>query len=304
MTNQQNGIVVGLGEVLWDLFDHDRRPGGATANVAFHAQMLGHGGIVCSRVGNDDLGRQLCDYFRRHDLNTQYIQTDPRHPTGTVTVDTTRPDHPTYIIHQDVAWDFIDFDESLRDLMSRAAAVCFGSLAQRSPASRQAIQQCIDAARNALLVFDVNLRQSWYDREVIETSLRKSHIAKMNVDEVRVLAHLFEMPAGDDPAAFAPQLLKRFDLQMVCVTKAEDGCLLAAGQDVVQVPGVKVKVADAVGAGDAFSAALIYASLQGWPLDKIASFANSVGALVATKPGAMPDVQKEYAELLTHHQKE
>lgn len=296
MGSHQLEIVVGLGEILWDCFGRQRRPGGAPANVAFHAQLLGHRGVVCSRVGDDDLGTELCDYVTGHNLDGRHIQTDPLHPTGTVTVDTTQPDHPTYVIHEAVAWDFLEYTQGLRDLMGRASAVCFGSLAQRSPVSRKAIHQCLDAARDALAIFDVNLRQSWYDREVIETSLRKSRIAKLNIGEASVLAELLGA-RSQGPREFAEEMLGRFDLELVCVTRAEQGCLLVARNEIVDVPGVKVQVADAVGAGDAFSAALISAWLRGWPLDRTGAFANAVGALVASRPGAMPDLRREYAEL-------
>ncbi len=168
MTDPPEMIVVGLGEVLWDCFGDVRKPGGATANVAFHAGQLGLAGVVCSRVGADPLGTELLGYLAGHNLDTRYIQEDPVRPTGTVTVDASRPDHPTYVIHEDVAWDHIEFTPDLCDLMRRARAVCFGSLAQRSPRSRQVIRQCLEAATGALRVFDVNLRQSWYDRECIE----------------------------------------------------------------------------------------------------------------------------------------
>ncbi len=289
-------IVVGLGELLWDCFPDGRRPGGATANVAFHAQQLGYAGVVCSRVGDDDPGRDLLGYLDEHGLDTRYIQRDADHPTGTVTVDLSQPDRPEYIIHENVAWDFITFSDDLAGLMGRAAAVCFGSLGQRSPASRAAIQQCIATATGALRVFDVNLRQWWYDREVIEQSLRGADIAKLNIEEVEVLARLLEAP--DEPVAFAHNLLVQYQLEMVCITRAERGCLLIEPDKVVDAPGAAVQVVDTVGAGDAFSAALIAGRLRGWPLETIAAFANGVGGLVASQAGAMPALKERYAVLI------
>lgn len=296
MSELHKSIIVGLGELLWDCFGDVRKPGGATANVAFHAAELGHAGIVCSRVGRDPLGAELVGYLADHHLDTRYIQQDSAHPTGTVTVDTSRPDRPTYVIHQDVAWDFIEFTDDLADLMRRSAAVCFGSLGQRGPRSRDTIQRCLDAASGALRVMDINLRQSWYDREGIDLSLRKCHIAKLNIDEAAVLAPLLELPT--DPVAFAQGMLGRYDLQLVCITRAENGCLLVARDEVVDARGVPVDVVDAVGSGDAFSAALISTRLRGWTLKRTAAFANAVGALVASRAGAMPDLREEYADLM------
>ncbi len=297
MADLQARIVVGLGELLWDCFGEIRKPGGAPANVAFHARQLGHTGIVCSRVGCDAPGSELVDYIVSHDLDIRYIQRDQAHATGTVTVDTRRPDHPAYVIHQDVAWDHIEFTDELGDLMRRASAVCFGSLAQRSARSRSAIQRCLDAAVGALIVFDVNLRQSWYDRERIETSLAKSDIAKLNIDEVAVLASLLDLPAA--PLDFAGRLLTRYDVDLVCITRAQQGCLLVSHDQAVDLPGLPVQVADTVGSGDAFSAALISARLRGWSLDQTARLANAAGALVAGCSGAMPALRHEYAALLS-----
>lgn len=297
MDELQDTVIVGLGELLWDLFGDGRRAGGATANVAFHARLLGHRGMVCSRVGDDDMGRELCQYLRESGLDPSCIQVDPEHPTGTVTVDTARPNRPSYTIHTGVAWDFLEFTDSLRDLMTRAAAVCFGSLAQRSPASRQTIQQCLEAAADALVVFDVNLRQSWYDRQTLEASLERSDIAKLNIDEAGVLADLLGT-AAKEPQGFAEEIRLRFGLEMVCITRAERGCLLVTEQETVDAPGVPVQVVDAVGSGDAFSAALISAHLRGWPVARAAAFANAVGALVASRPGAMPDLRRQYAKLI------
>jgi fructokinase len=296
MVDLQEAIVVGLGEVLWDCFGDVRKPGGATANVAFHARQLGHAGVICSRVGRDPLGAELIDYIADHGLDKRYMQQDAVHATGTVTVDASKPDHPTYVIHQDVAWDFIEFTDEVRDLMRRASAVCFGSLGQRSACSRRTIQQCLDAAAGALRVMDINLRQTWYDREGIEASLGKSHIAKLNIDEVAVLAPLLDLPA--EPTAFAQRMMLRYDLQLVCVTRAERGCLLVSREEVIDAPGIPVRVADTVGSGDAFSAGLISAELRGWPLQRTAAFANAVGALVASRAGAMPDLREEYAALV------
>lgn len=292
-------IVVGLGELLWDCFEESRRPGGAPANVAFQANQLGCRGIVCTRVGNDADGEELVEFLKRQGLVADYVQRDVNLPTGRVTVDTSTPGSPEYIIHENVAWDALELDDATEQLMSRASAVCFGTLAQRCEPSRQTIHRCLDAAQDCLRVYDVNLRQNWYARDWIEASLRKSNVLKLSHGEVPVLAGLLQTPAEN--RAFAETIQDRFGVQLVCITRAEDGCLLFEDGDVVDVPGAKVNVVDAVGAGDAFTAALIYARLNRWPLRNAGEFANAVGGLVTTRRGAMPPLREELAELISRH---
>jgi len=293
MTKPSQEVVVGLGEVLWDCFADSRRPGGAPANVAFHANQLGHRGVICSRVGTDRLGDHLLEYVRTRGLDTGYVQRTSDRPT----VDSTDPERPSYVIHENAAWDDLRFDGSVEELMGGAAAVCFGTLAQRSRQSRETIHRCLSAAKTALIVYDVNLRQTWYEREWIERSLLASHVAKLNTEELRVLSELLETGPAE-PAHFSGALQERFGVDLVCVTRAERGCLLIGRDGTADVPGVAVEVADAVGAGDAFTAALISAQLRGWPLSATAEFANAVGAMVAGRPGAMPPLEDDFAGLV------
>jgi fructokinase len=298
MTDTTKPLVIGLGELLWDCFADSRRPGGAPANVAFQANQLGCRGIVCTRVGRDALGDELIAFLASQGLSTEAVQRDREYPTGTVTVDTSQPDRPRFVIHENVAWDYLELDASWRQQMSRAAAVCFGTLAQRGAVSRKTIHGALEAAGpDCLIVYDVNLRQRWYDRSWIEQSLAKSKIAKLNGDEVGVLADLLELGSAEH-AGFAEAMLKRFPVEAVCITRAEKGCLLVTREETIDSPGVPVQVADAVGAGDAFTAALIVSRLRGWPLAAQAAFANRVGALVASRPGAMPVLRDEFAALL------
>lgn len=297
MTGSNTPTVVGLGEVLWDVFDDSRRPGGAPANVAFQAGQLGGRGVVCSRVGRDDLGDELVAFLAEHGLATDWIQRDEAHPTGTVTVDTSEARAPRYTIHEDVAWDHLAWDADLERLIDSASAVCFGTLAQRQSVSRGTIQAALDRARpRCLLVYDVNLRQDWYRREWIEASLAAANLVKLNDQEVKVLAELLETGSADH-GAFARAVRTRFGVEQVCVTRGEKGCYLQGPGDEANCPGVEVEVADAVGAGDAFTAAWIMARLDGWPLARQAAFANRVGALVASRPGAMPPLRSEFAAL-------
>jgi fructokinase len=289
--------VIGLGELLWDVFPDSRRPGGAPANVAFQSQQLGCRGLVASCVGEDEPGGELRVNLVERGLDTSLVQRDADHPTGRVTVDVSDPHHPRYTIHEDVAWDFLQPDENLMSAAREASAICFGTLAQRSPVSRETIHAVLDAAgSDCLIVFDVNLRQQWYDRERIERSLRQADIVKLNHEEAAVLSEMFGFGVQEH-RTIAAALQDRFNVDLVCITRAEKGCLLVNRDGIADVPGRKVEVVDAVGAGDAFTAALIVTQLEGWPLQSAAEFANHVGGLVATRrgaSGAMPEQRDEY----------
>jgi len=291
-------LVVGLGELLWDCFGDSRRPGGAPANVAFQAGQLGCRGVVCSRVGRDPLGDELVAFLESQGLDARWIQRDREHPTGTVTVDASRVDHPEYTIHENFAWDFVELDAALERLMPTAAAVCFGTLAQRSARSRETIHRALDmTGDDCMVVYDVNLRQQWFDQPTIERSLAASSAVKLNEREVTVLAKLLGI-GSCEPVGFARTIQRDYAVEAVCITRAERGCILITAGEVVDAPGIAVELCDAVGAGDAFTAAWILGQLRGWPLARQAEFANRVGALVASQPGAMPPLRAEFARLV------
>jgi fructokinase len=287
---------LGLGELLWDCFPDRRLPGGAPANVAFHAQQLGLSAATVTRVGCDSLGDEICEFLKSQGLCLDLVQRDPIHGTGTVTVEPAST-ATKYTFKPDSAWDFLEATPSLLTAMKSAKAVCFGTLAQRCPVSRAAIQTCLAAASpDCLIVYDVNLRPPFYDREWIEQSLQEACIVKLNDDEVKILAPMLGASASDN-AGFARWLCSQYDLELVCITRGGDGCLLVNPQEIIDVPGISIKVVDTVGAGDSFTAALIQTRLAGWPLDRAAKFANRVGALVASHAGAMPVLATELAAL-------
>ena len=288
-------IVVGLGEALWDIFGDTRKPGGATANIAYHAAQLGARGVLASRFGTDELGAELARYFDSKGIDTSYLQFDPEHGTGRVLVDTSDPGHPTYIIQENVSFDYLAPQADFLRLADQATAVCFGTLAQRSPVSRDAVQQFIRRTRG-LVVFDVNLRQQFYDRESLDLSFQRAGIVKLNRDEMPIVAAELGL-ATESEQKFADSLRKRYPIETVIITRAEQGCFVTSGSEVVDLPGEVVTVVDAVGSGDAFTAAFIMLTLEGQPLSVRAKFANCVGGLVATKAGAMPEVQAEYQQL-------
>ena len=287
---------LGLGELLWDCFPDRRLPGGAPANVAFHAQQLGLSAATVTRVGCDPLGDEICEFLKSQGLCLDLVQRDPAHGTGTVTVEA-EPTGTKYTFKPDSAWDFLEPTPTLLGAMQSAKAVCFGTLAQRCPVSREAIHTCLTStAPDCLIVYDVNLRPPFYEREWIERSLRCARIVKLNDDEVRVLSTMLGASQPDN-CGFATWLIREYDLELVCVTRGSAGCLLVTEREVIDVQGVPVQVVDTVGAGDAFTAALIQTRLSGWPIRRGAKFANRVGALVASRPGAMPVLTTELADL-------
>jgi len=289
--------IVGIGEVLWDIFPDHRLPGGAPANVVFHAAQMGADAVLCSRVGIDDLGRELLAHLREQGIDVEAVQQDLDHPTGTVTVEISRRDHPAFTIHADVAWDFMELNRPWESALAEADAVCFGSLAQRLPKSRETIMKGLDAAGTAVRVFDVNVRPPWIDAKALRDSTERSDIVKLNDEETGTMADMLGMEDFKD-RDFAAELLVTYeDVQVVAITRGAKGCLLMDRTATVELPGVKVEVADTVGAGDAFTAGLTIGILEGWDLRKIAEFANRAAALVAARPGAMPVLREEYEAL-------
>ena len=287
---------LGLGELLWDCFPDRRLPGGAPANVAFHAQQLGLSAATVTRVGCDPLGDEICGFLKSQGLCLDLVQRDPFHGTGTVTVETALAG-TKYTFKPDSAWDFLEAAPPLLAAMRAAKAVCFGTLAQRSLVSREAIHACLESVTaDCQVVYDVNLRPPFYDREWIERSLCRATIVKLNDDEVQVLAAMLGTNASDI-TTFAKWLLSQFDIDLACITRGGDGCLLVCKNETVDVAGLPVQVVDTVGAGDAFTAALIQSRLAGWPLRRSGEFANRVGALVASRAGAMPVLTDEIAAL-------
>jgi fructokinase len=283
-------MVLGIGEVLWDCFPDARRPGGAPANVAFHARQLGHPSLLVSRIGRDQAGDALRQFLQDQSLDVSLLQADATRPTGTVHVDTSNAENPLFSITEDVAWDHLEFEPELATVAARADAICFGTLAQRCERSRATIHQVLEAAPGALRVYDVNLRQAYFDRETIERSLESSRIVKLNEEEASRIAKLLDTT----PVGFERMLFDRFGIEWMCVTRGARGCLLVSANERVEADAKPIRLADAVGAGDAFTAALLSARLSDWPLPACASFANDIGGLVASHHGAMPRLREEF----------
>ena len=271
--------VVGLGEALFDLLPAGPVLGGAPLNVAVHAQQLGARGVLVSRVGRDALGERLRGEAENRGLDASGLQIDPARPTGTVAV-TLEKGEPRYDITKDVAWDHLEFTPELRALADTADAVCFGSLGQRSPRSRETIGRFVESAAKAVRLFDVNLRQDYYSAELLRDSLRRASIVKLNQDELPVVLGLLGMSSLDS-------LRVEYGLTHAVLTRG------AEGTSINGVAGEPVRFpvqpdADSVGAGDACSAGVLTGVLRGWPIERTLALANRMGAYVASVPGATP----------------
>ena len=277
-------VIVGIGEILWDMLPTGKALGGAPANFAYHAKRLGEEGWAVSAIGDDPLGREIMDIVGEKRLNNLIAVTDK--PTGTVQVTLDAHGVPTYNIMEDVAWDNIPFTPEMEALAKRADAVCFGSLVQRM-GSRDAVLKFLRATRpEALRVFDINLRQHYYSKEVLDASLRLANILKINDEEIRIVADMFGLE-GDDTAA-CRSLVERYDLQLVILTKGADGSeVITATEAIPQTVG-KVEVVDTVGAGDSFTAAFVVSYLRGDSLSEAQRLANETAAYVCSCKGAMP----------------
>jgi fructokinase len=297
-------LVLGIGELLWDVLPTGAVLGGAPANFTVMAGRLGSHAAILSRIGRDDLGRQAVGILDPLPADTEYLQIDPEHETGRVTVEL-RDGQPSYVIHEPAAWDFMELNDDWVRLAERADAICFGSLAQRSLESRQTIQTlAAQACSTCVRVFDVNLRAPFYSGEVLQESLELATVIKLNDAEMPLVLGLLGLPAGeaDDPAALrlgAERVLAEFPtLRMVAVTRGGSGSLLMTRDAWHEHPGIPTRVADTIGAGDAFTAALTHYLLRGAGLDikglaTLNEAGNRWGAWVASQQGAMPALPEE-----------
>lgn len=249
---------------------------------------MGDRGIAASRIGNDALGNEVRQSFQSFQLETEYLQKDTEHPTGTVKVELDQLGHAGYEITPRVAWDFLQWSTKWRALAQEADAVCFGSLAQRSPISRKTIKSFLAAVRKKTpRIFDVNLRQSYFTAEILSNSAELADIIKLNHEELRTVVTLFGADFKDELSS-AQWLRAEYDCDLVCVTRGSRGSLLVSKSATDEHPGFQIKVADTVGAGDAFMAALVHHYLHGASLHAMNEAANSLGAWVASQSGGTP----------------
>lgn len=292
--------IVGLGELLWDCLPEGRKLGGAPANFAYHASILGNKGITATRVGTDDLGNEAVAMLEKAGLDTSFIQRDEKHPTGTVDVTVDEKGHANYTFAANTAWDYMVLSPEWQKLAQTADAVCFGSLGQRSSISREAILGFLEMVPpTTLRVFDVNLRQKFYNSEILERSLQYCDLLKLNEQELPVLAELLNIPWHNEKDALE-RIRHRYKLTMMCYTRSDKGSYFVTATECCDHPGYRVEVADTIGAGDAFTAAVVHNYLQKKSLGEIAEAASRRGAWVATQAGAMPH-PSSYSDTLFSH---
>lgn len=283
-----NDYVVGMGEALWDVLPEGKKIGGAPANFAYHVSQFGLPSCVVSAVGDDALGKEIVDNFTSKGLN-QLIAEVP-YPTGTVQVEIDQAGVPQYEIKENVAWDNIPYTDSLEALAQQTKAVCFGSLAQRNVVSRNTINRFLDAMphnEDKLVVFDVNLRQGFYNKEILCNSMKRCNILKINDEELVTVSRMFGYP-GIDLQDKCWILLGKYNLKMLILTCGINGSYVFTPGNVSFQPTPKVEVADTVGAGDSFTAAFISSILKGKSVAEAHSLAVRTSAYVCTRKGAMP----------------
>lgn len=304
--SQPRYTLVGLGEALFDVFPDAQILGGAPLNFAVHAHQLARvlGGCAypVSRVGNDALGMRVCAELERLGVSPRYIQMDAERPTGQVLVTLDAQQQPHYEISEGVAWDALEFTDSLAGLAASCHAVLFGSLAQRHALSHAAIRRFVQSAPQAIRLFDVNLRQHFYSTELVRESLALASVFKLNSEELGKIAELFHLP-GDTPEQRVSGLFREFPLRHVILTRDVRGTVMFTRDGRVFegkcVQYSRARQADNVGAGDACAAGVLVGLLLGWPLDRVVNLANHSGAYVASQPGATPQLPDSLLSLLS-----
>jgi fructokinase len=278
--------IIGIGEVLWDFLPTGKQLGGAPANFAYTSKQLGNDGIILSRIGKDNFGKEILQQLKNKNLSTDLIQLDKEKQTGVVNV-TLENGQPNYEIVENAAWNFLQLSEDWREIARNADAVCFGSLAQRNEISRKTILGFVELVKG-LRIFDVNIRQKYFSREILQESIQLANVVKLNHEELPIITEILKIRAATVQKCLE-KIIKEFDLKLICLTRGSNGSLLVTKDAISEHKGFKIEVADAIGAGDAFTAAMTHGILRNWELDKISGFANRVGAVVASRMGAMPD---------------
>jgi len=289
---KDNLYVVGLGEALWDVLPEGKKLGGAPANFAFHAGQFGLNSVAVSALGEDALAEETIKQLEEKDL--KYEMPRVPYPTGTVQVELDTDGVPTYDIKENVAWDNIPFTKSIENIARNARAVCFGSLAQRNVVSRETIHKFLDVTpADCIKIFDINLRQQFYAKEVIQESLKRCNMLKINDEELVIIGRMFGYPGLDiENKCFL--ILGKYNLDILVLTCGVNGSYVFTPGKVSYQPTPKVEVADTVGAGDSFTGSFCAAILSGKSVEEAHKLAVNVSAFVCTQNGAMPVLPKEF----------
>ncbi|MCF7885485.1 MAG: carbohydrate kinase [Candidatus Marinimicrobia bacterium] len=284
---KNNLIIAGLGEILWDIFPDNRRPGGAPANFIYHIQQLGYSGKIISAVGQDKLGNEILDWLEKKGLDESYITKSKQYSTGRVEVKLDSGGEPEYNIIENVAWDYLPYSTKIEELAPKVSAVCFGSLAQRNQQSRETIQQFLQhTANDCIKIFDINLRQNFYTKDLIIKNLKITNILKLNTDELTEIAEMFSIQGSEDKQLH--QILHKYDLDLIALTKGSHGSRLFSNHESSYLKPLDTKIKDTVGAGDSFTAGLVSGLLRDLPLKQCHTNANLLASYVCSKSGATP----------------
>lgn len=297
-------LVLAVGELLWDLLPQGPRLGGAAANYSVMAARLGNHAALLSRVGRDDLGRKALSLLESLPVDVSHIQIDPQHATGTVTVEL-QHGQPSYVIYQPVAWDYLEDTGEWQQLAARASAIWYGTLTQRTPVARDTVQSLLAASfPECIRLFDVNLREPFFSAEILEESMEFATVLKLNDEEVPKVMELLGLSELEDVTtesllAGARVLLGEFPLQLVAITRGGKGSILVTRNAEDVHPGVPATVADTIGSGDAFAAALTSYLLQDAPISVLNEAGNRWGSWVASQSGAIPELSDAVLHRIT-----
>jgi fructokinase len=290
--------VVGIGELIWDLLPGGRRMGGAPSNFAYHSGLLGNRAVVASRVGDDELGREAIRELAGAGVGVDYVQVDPRYPTGTVGVEIDGLGEAHFRVNPGSAWDNLEMGESWAGLAAEADVVCFGTLGQRDARARATILSFLGLTRpEALRLFDVNLRHSFFTAEMLSGSLELATVVKFNSHELAVAAEMLGLH-GSGEGDLCRRLIERCGLKLVAVTRGAGGSALFSEGGTFEHPGYSVPVVDTIGCGDAFAAALAHCVYRGLSLEAASEAANRMGSWVATHSGATPRATPQTVEAI------
>ena len=284
--------IIGLGEALWDVLPEGKKLGGAPANFAYHAGQFGLDTIAISALGEDALAEETIEALKEHDLN--YLMPRVPYPTGTVQVTLAEGGIPTYDIKEGVAWDNIPYTDEMAEIAKNARAVCFGSLAQRNVVSRENIRKFLaDTPADCLKICDINLRQQFYSKEILEDSFRLCNILKINDEELVVVNRMFGYD-GLDMRQTCEKMVQDYGLKMLVLTCGTNGSYVFTDDGLTSFQDTpKVEVADTVGAGDSFTGSFCACILNGKPVQEAHKTAVQVSAFVCTQNGAMPVIPDE-----------
>jgi fructokinase len=281
--------IVGIGEVLWDVIGDKEHLGGASFNFAAHAGGLGHEVYFVSGVGSDERGDRVLACMDQMRLSTRFVRRVEGHPTGIASVSLDATGQPSFHLERPAAYDFPELSGAdLRELLASSPDwIYYGTLHQMSPQAREVTTRLLDASCGTRRFYDINLRPSCYEPQLVRDLMSQATVVKLNDEEVPVVDHICGR-SHSSLEEFCRDYAAEFGWESVCVTRGAEGCVLLVGDEWVSAPGYSVKVVDTVGAGDAFAAGFLHGLGCGWPAARVADFANRVGALVASRPGATP----------------